>query len=431
MLSKKIRKVFAVLRRNYHIATEWTLTTISEWLFRYSGGAKGLFKVWLPLIKVLGLNYAVVKSHKVYCEENSLSYQELKKYRKGVSVGLVYDNEQDPKVESVDMPDLFVSHLKNVVIHSQTDMIRNIDQHVIVNDFAYQMDDTIFANPKIVVMRQKNRLALVRDNLPFGEDIEEGIMIVTNFSNNYYHILYEVLINLFVYQQFDLPKNVPLLIDDCIKNVPSFKAIFDNTLTTDRPIKWVAPDKYYRVGSIYYLSHVNIIPPQLMDQSRMKLTDFGFDVEVMQQYKSVLLKNSKTVESPKRIFISRRGHSRRKYNEESLFEVAKKYGFERLSPENYTFEEQMSIFSNADIIIGATGAAFANLLFAKPNSVAICLMGEKIEIPIFTIGSYMADSKLIYIIGKRSKLNSNDFSFQADFSIDPVKLENILKEVAS
>lgn len=431
MPSRIIRKIFAVLRRNYHIATEWTLTTISEWLYRHSGGEKGLFRVWLPVIKLLGLNYAVAQSHKVYCEENGLSYLKLKKHRKGVSVGLVYNNEQEPKVESVDLPDLFISRLTNVVIHSQTDMIRDIERHIIVNDFAYQMDDTIYANPKIVVMRQKNRLALVRDSLPFGEDIDEGIMMVADFSNNYYHILYEVLVKLFVFQQFDLPKNVPLLIDDCIRSVPSFKAILEHTLSTDRPIIWVAPDKYYRVKSIYYLSHVNIIPPQLMDQSRMKLTDFGFDFEVMQQYKSILLNNSNPTEAPKRIFISRRGHTRRKYNEEELFAVAQKYGFERLSPEKYTFEEQMFIFSNADMIIGATGAAFANLLFANPHSTAICLMGEKIEIPIFTIGPYMADSQLIYIIGKRSKMNSNDFSFQADFSIDSDKLENILKEVAS
>ena len=66
------------------------------------------------------------------------------------------------------------------------------------------------------------------------------------------------------------------------------------------------------------------------------------------------------------IFIDRSKVYRRhvtNYNE--LIPLLKKYNFITVDPEDYSAEEQIKLFSAAKIISGPSGAAFANMIFAK------------------------------------------------------------------
>ena len=151
----------------------------------------------------------------------------------------------------------------------------------------------------------------------------------------------------------------------------------------------------------------------------------------MVEYKDDLFKYKSQDAFPKRIFISRKGHARRQYNESDLLDVVKKYNFEVIHPEQLSFSQQITLYNNADIIVGATGASFANIMFMKEGAIAVCLMGEDIMFPGFTIGADIAKSHLIYVIGKKKRLHLGRHSFQADFSICPDKLDTILKKAIS
>ena len=56
---------------------------------------------------------------------------------------------------------------------------------------------------------------------------------------------------------------------------------------------------------------------------------------------------------------------RRLINEEELLEVLEKYNFQNYFFEEMTMEEQIDLFSDAEIVIGPHGAGFANILFSK------------------------------------------------------------------
>ena len=52
-------------------------------------------------------------------------------------------------------------------------------------------------------------------------------------------------------------------------------------------------------------------------------------------------------------------------------------GFELVATELLSFKEQVRLFSEADIIVGPSGAAFANIIFCQPGTKVIPLsLGE-------------------------------------------------------
>ena len=81
-----------------------------------------------------------------------------------------------------------------------------------------------------------------------------------------------------------------------------------------------------------------------------------------------------------RIMISRRGHggvARVTDEDEAMFDpVAVEYGFRRERLERLDFQQQVDLFSRAEIIIGPHGSGLANLVFAGKTAKVLELQTE-------------------------------------------------------
>ena len=83
------------------------------------------------------------------------------------------------------------------------------------------------------------------------------------------------------------------------------------------------------------------------------------------------LKYAKKIEVNEKIYVDR---TESKFthcqiqNDSEIFEILKKRGFSKYKVGELSFFEQIYLFNNAKIIIGAHGAAFTNLVFCKPNT---------------------------------------------------------------
>lgn len=78
-----------------------------------------------------------------------------------------------------------------------------------------------------------------------------------------------------------------------------------------------------------------------------------------------------------RVYVMRGNarNGRRIENEKEVINSLKSLGFKALAMDDLKVYEQASIFSNADIIIGAHGSAFVNMLFCKKSCKVIELFG--------------------------------------------------------
>ena len=131
------------------------------------------------------------------------------------------------------------------------------------------------------------------------------------------------------------------------------------------------------------------------------------------------------------VFLSRADAGvRRLLNEEALLQPLRALGFEVIVPGRLSVAEQIRAVSRARIIVGAHGAAFANLVFAHPGAAVIEINStQKAHMSDFTV--------LAKAAGLRSQLVLSDdydaigamkYLPDADFRVD---VEAVLKAVSS
>ena len=87
--------------------------------------------------------------------------------------------------------------------------------------------------------------------------------------------------------------------------------------------------------------------------------------------RDVYIKSAKEFKNNEKIYIDRTeskfGHCQIQ-NDNEVFDFLKEKGFSKYKVGELSFFEQIYLFNNAKIIIGAHGAAFANLIFCKPDT---------------------------------------------------------------
>ena len=118
-----------------------------------------------------------------------------------------------------------------------------------------------------------------------------------------------------------------------------------------------------------------------------------------------------------KIFIKRNSGIRNLTNAAEIEALLVARGFTVIEPELLTIMEQITVFSNAEVLIGATGAALANLIFCKPMAKIIIL------IPAYRHTSYWywqniacaVGNRISYVLGEISRINTS--GIHSDFRI--------------
>ena len=129
----------------------------------------------------------------------------------------------------------------------------------------------------------------------------------------------------------------------------------------------------------------------------------------------------------RRVFLSRRDAARRRLlNEEEIFDRLKPYGFELVIPTTLSVAEQITVFSQAEIIVGPHGSGFANIVFASPQAKVI-----EIQSPDWNLGFYRS---LAWLMGQRHRQISGfsqgvlDKPKEQDYVVDSRDVENLVIE---
>jgi capsular polysaccharide biosynthesis protein len=135
----------------------------------------------------------------------------------------------------------------------------------------------------------------------------------------------------------------------------------------------------------------------------------------------------KETETGRRIYLSRGGaDARRLVNEAELMPVLQKFDIELVYPERLSLPAQARLFSAADVVVGAKGAALANLVFSRPGSAVVVLSPGDFEDPFFW--DIAGQKQMAYAEVFGPVLSTNSAS-RNDFSIRPDQLEAALQAV--
>ncbi|KAA5544765.1 glycosyltransferase family 61 protein [Adhaeribacter rhizoryzae] len=121
-----------------------------------------------------------------------------------------------------------------------------------------------------------------------------------------------------------------------------------------------------------------------------------------------------------RIYISRaKASKRRLLQEEAVLEILKAHNFKIVYAEALTYAQQVQLFYNAEIIVGAHGAGLTNILFSKQAQLIELHPANQVRSHYFMVCKALGFN-YHYLLGSNSNASQ-------DFSINPAALKILLQ----
>ena len=209
--------------------------------------------------------------------------------------------------------------------------------------------------------------------------LEKGISLAANMSGNYYHFMFQVASKFYLLSKLNFSDDIPLLVDQRVLEIPQMKEILSILNKEKRLIIPLEDGIRYKVNNLFCVSEPHIVTPNSLSPRQGRNGIFAFDQKAL-SFLSYTLRDTVTnlpVRGNKRIFLTRKGTSRRNLNEKELNNVLSKYGFVCVDTSQMSIGDQIKLFSSAEHIIGGSGAAFTNLLFSPKSSRALLFFSKK------------------------------------------------------
>ena len=226
-----------------------------------------------------------------------------------------------------------------------------------------------------LVHGQSGELVLLKRARPVRR-LPEVLFIGTRAPYNWYHWIANVLPALHVANEGKIPRHIPLVLPDEIKNFPQMVDSLSVFLDA-REIVWMSQDQVVQVDDLYWADSPVYDAPFSRDQSeRLPLT---LHAEAMDGYKNKILAHCaplrKSSSSIEKVFLARSRGAARPYNSAEVEGWAQELGFTLCLADQLTFPDQVDLFRRATHIVGPTGAAWSGIIFAQPGLRALRLHG--------------------------------------------------------
>lgn len=335
----------------------------------------------------------------------------------------VKKNEIGVPETSFFFPNIELHAFARSIVAGGTNMILNdeVILHHGLYDFLRDKTSEELHNRLAIKPRQGKACWLIKDPKPVR--IETAASFVDACAGNYAHWLTEVLPRIALFCQDERFYKVPLIINDGLhKNI--MESLFIVT-GADREIIALPAGRCLEVEHLYVVSPTGYIP---FGRRSKKITDHPHGVFSPDALDALVSKIKASFvcgdSSPKRILIRRNSGVRQVTNFDDIENLLVNKGFVVIEPEKLNFYEQVCLFSQADIVVGATGAALANLIFCKQSVRLVVLMSKHESMPYWYWLNMACtiECNISYVIGEIvSPINRG---IHGDFYVAPEDVES-------
>ncbi|WP_051890849.1 glycosyltransferase family 61 protein [Chryseobacterium sp. JM1] len=317
--------------------------------------------------------------------------------------------------------------LKDVLCIPNSTYFLNLKKDAIFYERWHDDDRITYVYNTNNLLQHSMTLAKVRNHKNVYYD-EEAIFLGGTFTFNYYHFLVDILSKVEFFKYIPDAKNKLIIIDQDVQKVENLKDLLMFFLK-DYKILFLSHEKnYYQFKKLWHITSTNYAVPNIMPGVKYEAGFAKLSKSSLQYLRKTAFDNldlSKVhIEPVKKIFISRRSQYR-KYNDEEIFETAKKYGFEEVFFEDLNIHEQIYMVNNADYIIGPSGAAWTNVLFAKSGAKGLSWFS-----------SVWGDFAIFSTLAKEVNFDLNFYiypqdyeGFHEDYRLDPEIFDKYLKQL--
>lgn len=336
-------------------------------------------------------------------EVSGFHYHKIESNRRTRVCPVQYLGEKEVEPFETHLPDTYWAELTDASIIGASSVVISKDGIMLYDMLAHrhQYKANMTDNGLCLIGGSPKHIGdyYIYNYLPNGTlEIPTAISLACNMSSNYYHFMFQVASKFYLLSQIDIKSNIPIIVDEKVLKIPQLKDVIDALNVENRKIISVRCNQLCRIKRLYILSEVNVIVPNSFSMDNYRTENFAFDKKSLEYLKNTIIKRIPPSEDvyPERIFISRKDCSRRRCNEEEIEKVVKQFGFETINMANLTIAQQISLFSNAEHIIGGSGAAFTNLLYCSRETKATMLLSGPNNITCFSSLGIVNDVKTYF-----------------------------------
>lgn len=244
---------------------------------------------------------------------------------------------------------------KNVCFGQYHDLPHNLN-HIKFNNFKGSL-------------ASNSRYLLCSNNKIVASHFFNVIYISGPYDFNWYHWMIEVLPKLHILNKFlDNYQNYKVIVSERVyksnnhrKSLSLFTDL-ENVLTIEQGVE-------YRVKRLLYIESPSYSDFEMKKHLKVKIQNGNLYNGIISSYiNSIKIKIKNNAISKSKYIYLYRNMNTRKFNQNQVTEVLKKHCFEIIDTSKMDFEDQVATFMNAKIIVGPTGAAWTNIIFAKKGS---------------------------------------------------------------
>jgi capsular polysaccharide biosynthesis protein len=327
-------------------------------------------------------------------------------------------------------PETYISTIGPALVCANTNLIFT-DSAVVCHDLYDAVRDYTSeeVHGKTYMWPARNRIAWMFGTTPH-RTLDCAAIFTDACSANYAHWMTEVLPRIHLFCRSGAPATIPVVVDDGLH--PNMLHALQKVVGAGREIIALPKGQRILVKNLTVVSVAGYVPFERRTNRIGNHSHGKFSPMALASLREHLQDGLPDSASPKkRIMVRRNSGIRRILNELEIEEMLVKRGFTAVSPETLTFAEQIELFSHAEVIVGATGAAFANLIFCKPSTKII------IMIPAFKHTSYWywqnmacaTGNHVTYVLGKITR--SFRSGIHSDFHVNPGDLIDALEWLAA
>jgi len=293
-----------------------------------------------------------------------------------------------------------------------------IDGNTLVNEASYQQISGELKDAK-------ENIVLTKGTPRIKKNIEGRVFSLVQGAsggNNFFHWIFDILPKIKLCSEHYLLKEIDFYYVPSLQNFQkqtlSILNIKEDKILNSNLHRHIQASELIVVDHPWY--HKGII----IDQNKF------LPSWIVHWLRDVYLKYAKKFDNNEKIYIDRtesRYNHCQIQNDNEIFNFLKEKGFSKCRVGELSFFEQIYLFNNAKIIIGAHGAAFTNLAFCKPDT-------KIIEIRSLIYKNYQNNNykrisqinNLNYRLIETKKLNESQKKF-GDIYLPIKELEHCLK----
>jgi capsular polysaccharide biosynthesis protein len=325
-------------------------------------------------------------------------------------------------------PEIYIADIADAVVAGGTNLII-ADNSVICHDlYDFTRDYTSEElHWRTYIWQSSHQLAWLMSTTPSLE-FERAACFTDACAFNYAHWITEVLPRINLFCRAGRFPDGPVIIDEGLH--PNLMESLCTVTGTNRDIVILPRGRCARVQQLAHVSVTGYVPFQRRS-TRIKNHSHGrFSPFALQSLRQSLAEKIKTPSGlqTRRVFVKRNSGVRNIINADEIEGLLIANGYTVVEPEQLTFAQQVALFSNVDVVVGATGAAMANLIFCKPTTKIIILISchRHTSYWYWQNMAYSIGNRISYVLGKTTWSALPDI--HSDYHISPSDLIDAIRD---